>query len=71
MKIDNIDVGKTIDKAKKLLKEEKNISLSLRAVFELILILMHAMLIRLSLNSKNSSKPPSTDLNPKKKRKNK
>lgn len=63
MKIDNIDVGKTINDAKKLLKEEGNISPALRAVFELILVLMHAMLMRLSLNSKNSSKPPSSDPN--------
>ena len=63
MKIDNVDVGKTIDDAKKLLKREKNISPALRAVFQLILVLMHAMLMRLSLNSKNSSKPPSSDPN--------
>lgn len=66
MKIDNIDVGETIETAKKLLKEEENISPALRAVFELLLILIHAMLVRLGLNSKNSSKPPSSDSNRKK-----
>ncbi len=66
MKIDNVDVGKTIDNAKKLLKEEQNISPALKAIFELILILMQAMLIRFSLNSKNSGKPPSADPNRKK-----
>lgn len=66
MKINNVDVGKTIDNAKALLKEDKSISPSLRSVFELILILMQAMLMRLTLNSKNSSKPPSADPNRKK-----
>jgi transposase len=66
MKIDKIDVSKTIEDAKSLLKAEKNISPALRAVFELILILMNALLIRFGLNSKNSSKPPSSDPNRKK-----
>ena len=63
MKIDNIEVSKTIEEAKSLLKKEKNISPALRAVFELILVLMQAMLIRFGLNSRNSSKPPSSDPN--------
>jgi transposase len=66
MKIDITDVGETINEAKKLLKKEKNISPALRAIFNVILVLMHAMLIRFSLNSKNSSKAPSTDPNRKK-----
>ena len=71
MKIDNIDVNKTIEGAKSLLKKEKNISPALRAVFELILVLMQAMLIRFGLNSRNSSKPPSSDPNRKKSNNNK
>ena len=55
MKIDNINVNKTIDSAKKLLGTEKNISPALKAVFELLLVLMQVMIERLSLNSKNSS----------------
>ena len=66
MEINKVNVGAAIDKAKRLLKEEKNISPALQIVFELILVLMHVMMERLSLNSKNSSKPPSSDPNRKK-----
>jgi len=66
MKINHINVNETIDNAKKLLAKEKNISPALRAVFNLILVLMQAMLERLTLNSKNSNKPPSSDPNRKK-----
>ncbi|MCK4870112.1 MAG: transposase [Gammaproteobacteria bacterium] len=67
MEINKINVGETIDKAKKLLKKEPNISPALRIVFELILVLMQSMIERLSINSGNSSKPPSSDPNRKKK----
>ena len=66
MKIDNINVKETIDTANELLAKEKSISPALRAVFQFILTLMQVMVERLSLNSKNSSKPPSTDPNRKK-----
>lgn len=66
MKINHININETIDHAKKLLAKEKNISPALRAVFNLILVLMQAMLERLTLNSKNSNKPPSSDPNRKK-----
>jgi len=69
MKIDNINIGDTIKKAKALLRKEKNISPALQTVFELLLVLMQAMLERLSLNSGNSGKPPSSDPNRKKKKK--
>ena len=52
-----------MDEAEKLLHEEKNISPALRAVMKVLLSLMKIMLDRLNLNSKNSSKPPSTDPN--------
>lgn len=66
MRIDNVDIGETIETTKKLLKKEKNISPALKAVIELLLIIVHAMLMRQGLNSKNSSKPPSSDPNRKK-----
>ena len=71
MKIDNININKTIDSAKKLLGKEKDISPALKTVFELLLALMQIMIERLSLNSKNSSKPPSADPNRKKTKKKK
>ncbi len=63
MKIENIDVNKTLDSARKLLEEDKNISPSLRAVFEVLLVIITLFMNRFNLNSKNSSKPPSKDPN--------
>ena len=40
MKISNIPVEETIEKAKKLLAKEKNISPALRSVFEVLLLLV-------------------------------
>ena len=66
MTLNNDNIKETIDNAKILLAKEKNISPALRAVIQLLLVFMEAMLGRLNLNSKNSSKPPSTDPNRKK-----
>ena len=68
MKINNINVNETIESATALLDKEKNISLALRATIKVVLLLLKTMLERLSLNSKNSSKPPSGDENRKKKK---
>ena len=69
MKLDNSTIKPTIDKAKLLLKKEKNISPALRAVFQLLLVFLEAMMNRLNLNSQNSSKPPSSDPHRKKSKK--
>ena len=61
MKISNINVEETIEKAKTLLAEEKNISSALRSVFEVLLLLVTILLQRKGLTSRNSSKPPSED----------
>ena len=66
MKIEKIDISETINNAKKLLAEEKNISSALRAMFEVLLLLISILAGRALLNSGNSSKPPSSDLNRKK-----
>lgn len=62
MAVDNIDVEATIKKARELLATEANLSVALRAVLEVLIMLVQIMAGRLSLNSKNSSKPPSTDV---------
>lgn len=67
MKIENIDVNKTLDNARKLLEEDKNISPALKSMFEILLIIITLLLNRLGLNSRNSSKPPSDDPNREKK----
>jgi len=66
MKLNNINVSSAIADAEKLLAEEKDISPGLKASMKLILVLVQTMVDRLSLNSKNSSKPPSTDKKKKK-----
>jgi transposase len=67
MKIENIPVEETIEKVKKQIEEEKNLSPALRTSLELLLSLVTILLGRLGLNSRNSSKPPSNDPNRKKK----
>jgi transposase len=66
MKIEDIDVNKTVAQARELLAKEKNISSALKSVIELLLMIIILLVNRLGLNSKNSSKPPSTDPNRKK-----
>lgn len=63
MKVSNINVEETIEKANALLKKEKNISPALKSVIEVLLLLVTVLLQRKGLNSRNSSKPPSDDKN--------
>lgn len=63
MTLNNDNIKETINSAKSLLAKEKNISPALRSVIQLLLTFMQAMLERISLNCKNSSKPPSSDPN--------
>lgn len=69
MKIDDIDIDRVVESTKKLLKEDKSTSPALLASIELILLVVSLLANRLGLNSKNSSKPPSTDPNREKKAK--
>lgn len=61
MTVDKIDVEATIKKVRQLLAEEAHLSSALRAALEVLLVLVQLLANRLSLNSRNSSKPPSTD----------
>ena len=61
MKVDKIDVEATIKKVQQLLAEEAHLSVALRAALEVLLVLVQLLANRLNLNSRNSSKPPSTD----------
>ena len=63
MKIENIDVNETIEKAKASIKSDKNISPTTKIVFESLIALVTILMNRLNLNSSNSSKPPSSDEN--------
>jgi transposase len=66
LKLDAIDVDSAINSVKELLKKEKDLSPALRSALEVLLVLVALLLNRMTLNSKNSSKPPSTDPNRKK-----
>jgi transposase len=64
--IEDIDVDSAINSVKELLKKERDLSPALKSALEVLLILVTLLLNRITLNSKNSSKPPSTDPNRKK-----
>src|SRR3990167_1215974 len=61
MKLDKVSVNETLNKAELLLKEEQGLSPAIRAMFEILILLIRAFAGRLSINSNNSSVPPSAD----------
>jgi transposase len=63
LKIEDVDVDSAISSVKELLGKEKDLSPALRSALEVLLLLVTLLLNRITLNSKNSSKPPSTDPN--------
>jgi len=67
MTIGDISVEKTLERVKKQMEAEKGLSPTLRASLEILLTLVTLLANRLGLNSRNSSKPPSSDPNRKKK----
>lgn len=71
MKLTKVNIIKTIENAQALIETDKQISPALKAMFQLLLILITLLAERLSLNSANSSKPPSTDPNRRKGKKDK
>jgi len=71
MKSENIDIEATIEKAQSLVREEKQLSAATRSIVEILILIISLLANRLNLNSTNSSKPPSSDPNRKKKPKNK
>jgi transposase len=69
MKIEHIDINKTLEDARALLANEKNISPAFKSVMEVLFLMITLLMNRFNLNSKNSSKPPSNDPNRNKKSK--
>ena len=67
VKTDKINITATVESARKLLETDKKISPALRAMFEMLLMIITLLAGKLGLNSQNSSEPPSTDPNRKKK----
>ena len=70
MKVDNIDVNETLEKAKEALANDKKISSATKAIVELLLVIIKILMDKLNINSSNSSQPPSSDPNRLKKKKN-
>ncbi|OOP57062.1 MAG: IS66 family transposase [Candidatus Brocadia carolinensis] len=60
MTIENIDIDATLRKVEKLLSEEKGLSPTMRSMVELLVLVITLLVGRLSWNSRNSSKPPSS-----------
>ena len=60
MTVNNIDTDEALANIKKLMKEE-DISPALKATIEVIMLLATLLVNRLGLNSRNSSRPPSSD----------
>ena len=66
MKIESIDIETTIAKARALICEDKGLSAATKSIVEILILIITLLANRLSLNSTNSSKPPSSDPNRKK-----
>jgi len=67
MTVENINVEEAIARVNDLVAQEKHLSPALKASLEVLLLLVTILANRLGLNSKNSSKPPSSDPNRKRK----
>lgn len=63
MTVDGIDVEATVKKVRELLAKEQGISPALSSTLEVLLLVVQLLVNRLGLNSRNSSKPPSSDKN--------
>lgn len=61
MTLNNIDVEAAVANVRHLLAQETGLSPALRSALEVLLLVVHLLLGRLNLNSRNSSQPPSKD----------
>jgi len=61
--MDSVKINQTLEMADQMLREDKSLSPSIRAVFGLLLEIVKMLLLRFNLNSSNSSKPPAFDPN--------
>jgi transposase len=61
MKIENIDIAATVEKAHSLVQEDKQLSAATKSMFKILILIITLLANRLNLNSTNSSKPPSSD----------
>lgn len=68
MKVENIDVGKSIKSAEDILEKDTTVSFAVKTAIKLLITIITILVNRLNLNSSNSSKPPSSDPNREKKK---
>lgn len=61
MSLSEIDVSGALRRAKELAASDKKLGASVRAVLELLVLIIELLLRRLNVNSRNSSVPPSQD----------
>jgi transposase len=66
MTIENINIDSTLKRVEELLLEDKDLSPATKSLLEILVLIITLMANRHNLNSKNSSKPPSSDQNRKK-----
>jgi transposase len=65
--LSDININETLEKTRQDLEREDNLSPALKASIELLILIVSLLSKQLGLNSRNSSKPPSTDPNREKK----
>jgi transposase len=61
--VGKIDISRTLKNVEDLLREDKTSSPQIRAMMELLIVVINLLLNKLGLNSSNSSTPPSKDPN--------
>lgn len=64
MKLDGIDIDGAIKNIESALKQEEDLSPALKSMINILILVVKLLTNRMGLNSKNSSKPPSTDPKP-------
>lgn len=66
MSVDGIDVTATLERVQKQLDNDQDMSDTTRSLIEVLIVIVSLLVNKLGINSRNSSKPPSTDPNRKK-----
>jgi len=61
VKLSGIDIDKVIQETNELIEKDKELSSASKAMFNMLILLIQLLAKRIGLNSRNSSKPPSTD----------
>ncbi len=62
MSVGKINITQTLAKVEGLLGKDRSISPAARAMFELLVTIIHLLVAKLGLNSSNSSIPPSSTI---------